>query len=209
MATSGGPTPKQNRPSTHGRCPLLGAPDDANSLRVAAVHLRKPQRPQGSLHYTPEHCLVNGGFPLFCWKKQHVSNGCKMYLLRSPGPPWILYCVLYAGQMLPCKHNIIWVCHFLGHPPKWWLSQMVSRHAHMTKESAKKDLRKCFRRFHCLSPPPQPNHSAAHVPVLMIATITLKLLYDLCDMYCFPRSTSPSPFNQNPSLSSIIRVSEP
>ena len=30
---------------------------------------------QGSLHYTPEHCLVNGGFPLFWWKKQHVSNG--------------------------------------------------------------------------------------------------------------------------------------
>ena len=24
---------------------------------------------QGSLHYTPEHCLVNGGFPLFWWKK--------------------------------------------------------------------------------------------------------------------------------------------
>ena len=24
---------------------------------------------QGSLHYTPEHCLVNGGFPLFWWNK--------------------------------------------------------------------------------------------------------------------------------------------
>ena len=24
---------------------------------------------QGSLHSTPEHCLVNGGFPLFWWKK--------------------------------------------------------------------------------------------------------------------------------------------
>ena len=24
---------------------------------------------QGSLHYTPEHCLVNCGFPLFWWKK--------------------------------------------------------------------------------------------------------------------------------------------
>ena len=30
---------------------------------------------QGSLHYTPEHCLVNGGLVL---KKHHVSNGCKM-----------------------------------------------------------------------------------------------------------------------------------
>ena len=25
---------------------------------------------QGSLHYTPEHCLVNGGFHLFWWEKQ-------------------------------------------------------------------------------------------------------------------------------------------
>ena len=24
---------------------------------------------QGSLHYTLEHCFVNGGFPLFWWKK--------------------------------------------------------------------------------------------------------------------------------------------
>ena len=24
---------------------------------------------QGSLHYTPEHCLVDGGFPLRWWKK--------------------------------------------------------------------------------------------------------------------------------------------
>ena len=24
---------------------------------------------QESLHYTPEHCLVNGGVPLFWWKK--------------------------------------------------------------------------------------------------------------------------------------------
>ena len=27
------------------------------------------------MHYTPEHCLVNGGFSLFWWKKQRVSNG--------------------------------------------------------------------------------------------------------------------------------------
>ena len=39
---------------------------------------------QGSLHYTPEHCLVNGGVPLFISvEKANVSNGCKMYLLRS------------------------------------------------------------------------------------------------------------------------------
>ena len=39
---------------------------------------------QGSLHYTPEHCLVHGGFPLFWWKKpcfKWLQNGD---LLRSP-----------------------------------------------------------------------------------------------------------------------------
>ena len=46
----------------------------------------QPGVQQGSLH-TPEHCLVNGGFPLVWWKKQHVSNGCKMYLLRSAVQP--------------------------------------------------------------------------------------------------------------------------
>ena len=30
---------------------------------------------QGSLHYTPEHCLVNGGFNLYFGGKSHVSNG--------------------------------------------------------------------------------------------------------------------------------------
>ena len=38
---------------------------------------------QGSLHYTPEHCLVNGGFPLFWWNKNMFQLG-KMFLLRSP-----------------------------------------------------------------------------------------------------------------------------
>ena len=30
---------------------------------------------QGSLHYTPEHCLVNGGFPSFLLERSHDSNG--------------------------------------------------------------------------------------------------------------------------------------
>ena len=30
---------------------------------------RKRNKLQGSLHYTPEHCLLNGGCPLFWWKK--------------------------------------------------------------------------------------------------------------------------------------------
>ena len=38
---------------------------------------------QGSLHSTPEHCLVNGGFPLVWWKKPCFQMG-KLYLLRSP-----------------------------------------------------------------------------------------------------------------------------
>ena len=32
----------------------------------------------------PEHCLVSGGVPLFRCGKSHASNGCNMYLLRSP-----------------------------------------------------------------------------------------------------------------------------
>ena len=42
---------------------------------------------QGFLHYTPEHCLVNGGFPLFWRKKPYfkwLQNGD---LLRSPAQP--------------------------------------------------------------------------------------------------------------------------
>ena len=41
---------------------------------------------QGSLHYTPEHCLVNGAFPVFWWKKPWFQMG-NMYLLKSPTPP--------------------------------------------------------------------------------------------------------------------------
>ena len=34
-----------------------------------AVDWQHTLEPQGSLHYTPEHCLVNGGVPVSCWKK--------------------------------------------------------------------------------------------------------------------------------------------
>ena len=51
-------------------------------LRASCVdHNTKGSR--GTLQYTPEHCLVHGGVPLLWWKS-HVSNGGKMYLLRSP-----------------------------------------------------------------------------------------------------------------------------
>ena len=38
---------------------------------------QNPVLKQGSLHYTPEHCLVNFvncGFPLFWWNKNLFSN---------------------------------------------------------------------------------------------------------------------------------------
>ena len=58
----------------------LGRPKDAKSetcsggIHVLVCFLEK----QGSWHYPPEHCLVNGGVPLFvektCFKwLQHVS----------------------------------------------------------------------------------------------------------------------------------------
>ena len=34
-----------------------------------ALRGRSLHDPQGSLHFTPEHCLVNGIVPLFWWKK--------------------------------------------------------------------------------------------------------------------------------------------
>ena len=40
---------------------------------------------QGSLHSTPEHCLVNDGVPLFyVLLEKAMSQMGKMYLLRSP-----------------------------------------------------------------------------------------------------------------------------
>ena len=62
------------------RCAKAVKKDD----QVQLLGLKGVTLKQGSLHYTPEHCLVNGGVPLFWSKKPHVSNGCKMYLLRSP-----------------------------------------------------------------------------------------------------------------------------
>ena len=44
---------------------------------------QKVQVLQGPLHYTPEHCLINGGFPLLWWTKP-CFKWANMYLLRSP-----------------------------------------------------------------------------------------------------------------------------
>ena len=41
--------------------------DTTNNTAKTCIQQHKFK--QGSLHYTPEHCLVNGGFPVFWWKK--------------------------------------------------------------------------------------------------------------------------------------------
>ena len=61
---------EQDRSATLGSPKESGRQEDGVSFKWSTQ--------QGSLAYTPEHCLVNGGVPLFFWKKQHVSNGCKM-----------------------------------------------------------------------------------------------------------------------------------
>ena len=40
----------------------------------------------GSLHYTPEHCLVNGRFPLFWWKKPCLRSPAEMGVCLKGNP---------------------------------------------------------------------------------------------------------------------------
>ena len=47
--------------------PLKGAGYVREVLASLAAHLEDLYR--DPYHYTPEHCLVNGGVPLFWWKK--------------------------------------------------------------------------------------------------------------------------------------------
>ena len=63
-------------------CTFLG---ESHWLQTLLVHLYTGIR----MHHTPEHCnlqMVESTFILVL-KKQHVSNGCKMYILRSPVIP--------------------------------------------------------------------------------------------------------------------------
>ena len=46
-----------------------GRKESRNSDRQTGIRKSKQTKKQGSLHYTPQHCLVNGAFPVFCWKK--------------------------------------------------------------------------------------------------------------------------------------------
>ena len=52
---------QNNRPSARA---LQNAKADQVRVRMDLT-----SNEQGSLHYTPEHCLVNCGVPLFWWKK--------------------------------------------------------------------------------------------------------------------------------------------
>ena len=52
----------------------LGGGNDVHHPLLRGIQLVQ-QGQQGSVHYTPEHCLVNGGFPLFWRKKPSVGRG--------------------------------------------------------------------------------------------------------------------------------------
>ena len=56
----------------------------ARALRPDEGRGALPQAlPKGQRSFSLQ--LVNGGFPLFGWKQQHVSNGCKMEIRHSGG----------------------------------------------------------------------------------------------------------------------------
>ena len=61
-----------------------GHPVDVREIRFTPKNMQGLLL-HGSLHYTPEHCLANGGFPLFSWKKpcfkwlQNVSFNGPIY----------------------------------------------------------------------------------------------------------------------------------
>ena len=70
---------------------------------------------QGSLHYTPEHCLVNGGF-LYFGGKSHVSNGqnvsfkkpCRYIHIRR-----VRTSVCTASGKALLEHWSCWACRLL------------------------------------------------------------------------------------------------
>ena len=49
--------------------------------------------------------LVNGGFPLVFGGKGHVSNGCNMYLLRSPAHVMMLSGIHRRVRHDPFRHR--------------------------------------------------------------------------------------------------------
>ena len=57
-----------------------------------------PQQ-QGSLDYTPERCLVNGGFPLFWWKRPCVKCAKCIFLGALNNQPLSLEGVCGGGSL--------------------------------------------------------------------------------------------------------------
>ena len=76
---------------------------------------KSPQ--QGSLHYAPEHCLVNGGVPIF-WVDKAMFKMGKMYLLRSPAPKKTEFLELSsreaASLIIRREVTTFWLCPRIG-----------------------------------------------------------------------------------------------
>ena len=72
-ARRGGPCHAHRRPGKSALGPWRAVPDSLRRRRpswgVSGGWGARSSDERGSLHYTPEHCLVNGGFPLFWWKE--------------------------------------------------------------------------------------------------------------------------------------------
>ena len=94
-------------PINHLQLPLRGSSGSfPHSLPIAPARKTKSlgggPKQQKSLPYTPEHCLVNGGFPPFWVRKRHVSSGCKM-LIFSGAPNRLLSSWLPKGREPPSR----------------------------------------------------------------------------------------------------------
>ena len=85
---------------------------------------------QGSLHYTPEHCLVNGGLPLFWWKSHVFKEPANLQLLFSTlskillvsgksNKPWLVWTrvLLERSQNIPAKTPNVGVSQSWGPIP--------------------------------------------------------------------------------------------
>ena len=62
---------------------MSSLPQEIGQTSPLSMYHLMVQPNQGSLHYISEHCLVNGGLPLF-WREKAMFQLVKVYLLRSP-----------------------------------------------------------------------------------------------------------------------------
>ena len=91
----------------------------------------QPAEEQGSLHYTPEHCRVNGASPLFSWKKTCFKWAtcifCPEELGRLGGFPPVAARPfdktgpgLASSSALGCQTDGRTACTSLGQGPEVW-----------------------------------------------------------------------------------------